>query len=533
MMNQFLHANDVDPRLAEVRTENGALSYKTFGSELMNQFGKAGGYRHRPIEDVWADQSALWAEDPHIALLFPFYLRLITRKPQLVNTEKVQRGPGNRDESFKRLLWIAKYHPDEFYANLWLIPLFGSWKDIWEIMVMGDDGKYLDYKRFFDVLNSGLGCDTTSELVKKYLPQIRSTKKCVTERAKKLNMLAKSFAYYCGLTPKQYRLLKTGGTAHKFQTIICDKRYDELDWKTIPGKALLNLVNGKFLDRHNLVESYVDWVNSQDTIKFNGYPYELSRKLQNNPSRATVLTVNKQFDELISTGKKDGGAITGNVLCALDTSGSMASPIDINGSLTAFDVCVSLGIYFSALNTGAFKDVVAMFDDTSTLMTLKGTFNDKLQQILRARTAWGSTNFQSLIDLIVRTRNKHPEIPLEDYPKTLLVVSDMQFNPSGWGNRVSEQTNYETAMAKLRGAFPKEFVDDFKIIWWFCTNRYTADFPSNCECGGTYMMSGFDGATVSFIIGGEQQDEKKKVTKTMEDVINEAFSQDIFSLIKF
>lgn len=528
MMNQFLHANRMDPQLSGVRTENGAISYGTFGSELMNQFGKAGGYRHRPMSTVWTEQAALWSENQHMALLFPFYLRLITRQPQLADTDKVQRGPGNRDESFKRFLWLEKYHPYEFYKNLWLIPLFGSWKDLWELMVMAEEcNDKMDYEKFFSVISDGLSCDSTSELVKKYLPQIRSSKKCNTTRAKRLNTLAKSFIKFLGLTPKEYRRIKTSGKAHKFQTIICEKKYDMLDWNKIPGKALLNLVNGQFLDRHNLVDSYIDWVEKQGSIKFNGYVYELARKLNYHSPRATVMTVNKQFDKLIETGKKDGGAIQGNVLCALDTSGSMSSTIDKSG-LTCYDVCVGLGIYFSELNEGAFHNVVAMFDDVSRLMTLKGEFSDKLSQIRNARVAWGSTNFQSLIDLIINTRVTHPKIPIQDYPKTLLVVSDMQFNPVG-----TKESNYQAAIRKLRQHFPESFVKDFKIIWWYCCNRYTADFPSNCDCGGTYMISGFDGATVSFILGGEQNEKENRAPKTMEEVIKEAFSQDIFKLIEF
>ena len=91
------------------------------------------------------------------------------------------------------------------------------------------------------------------------------------------------------------------------------------------------------------------------------------------------------------------------------------------------------------------------------------------------------------------------------------------------------------AMRKLKEVFPEEFVDNFKIIWWQCANRRTDDFPSNMECGGTYVVSGFDGAVVSFILGGEDNEQNIKVrqTKTMEDIINEVFSQDIFKYIKF
>ena len=58
----------------------------------------------------------------------------------------------------------------------------------------------------------------------------------------------------------------------------------------------------------------------------------------------------------------------------------------------------------------------------------------------------------------------NPNIPLEDYPSTLLVVSDMGFNPTNnWRyqrDEVLEQTNYEAMKSKLYGCFPTEFVDN-------------------------------------------------------------------------
>ena len=155
----------------------------------------------------------------------------------------------------------------------------------------------------------------------------------------------------------------------------------------------------------------------------------------------------QQFDNLILTGKKNGGAITGNVWCALDTSGSMSSQIP-GSDVTALDVCKSLGIYFSTLNEGAFHKNVIMFDSTSRVKQLSGSFSEMWDQI--PYDAMGSTNFQSVVDEIVRIRTKNPNIPLSDYPKTLLVVSDMQFNPSNsWSwtraSRQEELSNIEAA----------------------------------------------------------------------------------------
>ena len=107
-------------------------------------------------------------------------------------------------------------------------------------------------------------------------------------------------------------------------------------------------------------------------------------------------------------------------------------------------------------------------------------------------TAWGSTNFQSVIDLLTRIRQDNPSIPVEDYPSTLLVVSDMQFNPVE-GNA---QTNYQAAMQKLRAVG----LGGMRIIWWF-VNGAAKDFPSSMEDEGVYLVGGFDPAVLKGLMG--------------------------------
>jgi hypothetical protein len=188
------------------------------------------------------------------------------------------------------------------------------------------------------------------------------------------------------------------------------------------------------------------------------------------------------------------------------------------------------------MNTGDFHNVVAMFDNQSTLLKLKGkTFSDKWFEIRSQSTAWGSTNFQSVIDLLVNTRKDHPEMDLNNFPTTLLVVSDMQFNPTNsWSykaDKLIEQTNYETAMKKLRTVFPEEFVKEFKIIWWHCTNRSTSDYPSTMEDAGTYMFSGFDGSILSILLGTEPSSTNEKKTPTMEEIVDTALNQEVLTLV--
>ena len=420
MSNAFL--NQATRGAGSSYTENGAASYASMGNALLDQFGKAGTNRGRDINDVFSDQAALWAHDPLNSIKFIFYLRMITRQTDVKDgkTERVQRGQGARDEAFKRLLWVAKYHKDAFYKNLWLLPVVGSWKDLWVLLSMDNT---LNKEEFFKLIAEGIENESTRELVKKYMPRIRSTVKCKTPWAKATNELAKEFAKFAGWSYKDYREFKATGTAHKFQTYMCQGMYSEINWNAIPGKALLNLVTGKFLKNHNLESAYISWLEKQPVAKFNGYVFELGRKLRDyyglaSIPLATKITIDKQFDNLIKTAKDGDGGIKGNVWVCLDTSGSMSTKVD-GTDLRAVEIAKSLALYFAELNEGAFHNNVISFDNVSKVFQIpEGTFSEKWFGPL-PRVGSGGTNFQGVIDEILRIRKAHPEIPLEDYPKTL------------------------------------------------------------------------------------------------------------------
>lgn len=523
--NGFINALNT----AQAYTENGAISNYTTGSKFADQFGKAGNYRDRDLKEVFADQEALWNENPEMALRFIFYLCMITRKVKVNEeyvTDKVQKGQGARDESFKRLLWLAKYHQDVFNNNIWLLPVIGSWKDVWTLMFLDVELEVYAINRevMFVLLAEGMKIDAHVNNIKKYMPRIKSSSKWLTDWTRITTALAKEFADYMHWKYiKQYNKFKSSGTAHEFQKLMCSQKYDHIRWNLIPGKALLNIVNSKFLKRHDLTENYLTWLDTKGTVPFNGYVFELLNAWRKtNGKQAKIITLNKQFDRLIETAEADG-KVQGNTWVALDTSGSMMA--QTSAGVSAYDMCISLGIYFASLNKGAFHKNVVMFDDTSRILQLKGDFCDMANSIVCASTAWGSTNFQSIIRLMCRVRKEHPEIPIEDFPTTILVVSDMQFNPVG-GNI---ETNYQAAKSMLSNYFPKEYVDSIKFVWWDCISRCKNDFPATIDDSGCYFLSGFDGAIISLLLGVdyETNEGEKKAMPSQEELMKMALSQEI------
>ena len=311
--------------------------------------------------------------------------------------------------------------------------------------------------------------------------------------------------------------------------------YDKINWGLIPGRALTKIVNSKFIESHNLVESYMSWLETQDVANFTGYVFELGKVFRDNIKNLSLYkkhTLNKQFNALIEKAKADG-KITENVWCALDTSSSMSWTQHTHANVTALDICMSLGIFFSTLNDGAFHKNVIMFDSTSRIKQLSGEFCDMMSQI--PYNAMGGTNFQSVVDEIVRVRRANPNVPLDDYPTTLLIVSDQQFNPTNkhW-LKVTDadiETNYEATKRKLYEVFPEEFVDEMKFIWWN-VNSELKDFPSRIEDGGTYMLGGFDGSIISLLLGEDVKERVEKKPINMEDLVNNALNQEILLQVK-
>lgn len=394
-----------------------------------------------------------------------------------------------------------------FNKNLWLVPLVGCWHDLWYDSPSTKVFNYPDTQVVYQLIQQGLQSQVHRGLIAKYLPKIRSASKVQSDRHRRLNAFAKGLCQFMGWSERTYRKFKSNpeNTAHLFQRQMCSNMWKHIDFNKVPGRALLKGMNA--FDSH-CGAKLESWLLSKADVNFTGYPYELLKSYEaDKTNKSKKLLVNAQFENLLKLGK-DGVSeqLRSGVWCALDTSGSMTTIID-GKKLSAYDVCVSLGIYFSSFIEGEFKDNVIMFDSTSRTLKLTGKFTDKVDQI--PANSMGSTNFQSVIDEIVRVRKQNPNVPVSEYPQTLLVVSDMQFNPAesqyAFVNGryivlpgVSEKTNYETAMAKLQAVgLPK-----INIIWWNVSN-YGKDVPNKMNDEGVTLLSGFDPSVISLVLGGE------------------------------
>lgn len=531
----------------ETTSGNGALKYSTSGNDFVDDFASIAKYKEpRSYEEVAKTMQLLYSIDKVKAVKMAIFIRLITRKSQVMKDksvetlEEVQRGQGLKNEGIMRMLWLALNHSNVFKVNLPLFIAAGSWKDVITMMNLdlqfhGWKGKKLDWTFFGKVIKAGLLNPGTSQLVRKYLPTIRTDAKCRTLESQADTLigrwLAKQFfpedekfvAY------KKYRQLKSKGTAHKWQQLISKQMYNELNFDSIAGRALALLVGSKFLQNHSLVDKYSEWIKAKPVAKFTGFVFELFKPLGNGYSLRHIedyreATINAQFAQLVKTGK-EGVDTNSGLLVVRDTSCSMTSQA-VGCSMSSYDVAKSMALYFSEFLTGPFANSFAEFANTCTLQQWKGStpvdkyLNDRCE-------AYGGTNFQSVIDLFIQLRGRG--VPEKDFPTGILCVSDGEFNRCG----TNTSTNFQTAIRKLRSAgFSKEYVDNFKIILWDIPNSYygksETKFEDFADAPNFFYLSGYDPSSVAFIMEGK---ECKVTPRNASELMETALDQELLNRV--
>ena len=544
---QSLFSSNSPVKKVEYTTSgNGALKLTSTGDPFVDQFGLISQYRQlRPYSSISKDMKELWDIDPMYTLKLLFYIRMITRKVKLLNgteTSKVQKGAGLRHEAFMRMLWLAVNHSEVFYKNLPLFITIGCWKDIIQLMSYdlqyhGWDNKVLDFDKMSDFILAGLENPNTCNLVKKFLPTIKAKSKCTTLESQADTIIGKFFAHklfgdgefspnlhsnnsYC-----LYRKLKASGTAHQWQQQISRGQFN-IDFSKVHGRALALLVSGKYLANHGLEKDYEEWIKKQPIAKFTGFVYELFKGLDNKSPLYKRYTIDKQFEGLIKTAKD---STPSTFLVARDTSGSMDSNV-VGLNISSNEVAKSIALYFSYLLEGKFANSYIEFDRKTELRYWEG--NSPSDKYLKNTScAYGNTNFLSIATLFIEIY-KHTSI--EKFPSGLICVSDGEFDDYG---KDKCKTTFQLFKERLLNAgFPKDYVDNFKIVLWDIPNTFYSrkeirpKFESFADTSNFFYMGGFDPAGITFLLGGEEKD--KPAPKTPRELFEAAMNQEIMDYIQ-
>lgn len=536
--NGFLAA--AKGKAAETHSGNGALKYTTTGNDFMDDFGSVSSYKKpRTYQEIDITMRKTHFKNPFLSICMIFYIRMITRIVAYVDgskTQSVQRGQGLKHEGIFRMIWLEINDPNRFWNNIHLYISVGSWKDIitmlsYDLQWNGYENRKLNWNLFGKLILAGLENPNTSELVKKYLPQIKSNSQCKTLEAQADNIIAKWICSLLfgnkgdqsGYTYKKYRKLKSTGTAHQWQQLISQGKHKLIDFDTIHGRALSLLVSSKYIKNNGLEAKYKEWIANKPVAKFTGYVHELADLLTKaKGEKYKIDTVDAQYNQLLALA----GKTNTNMIVVKDTSGSMDS--QAHGlKISSYTVAKAMSIFLGNMINGYFHNHYIDFSSTAYLREIKGNkFSD--HWITETRIQSANTNFQAVCDLLCDIRAKG--VSEEDFPSGIICISDGEFDRI----RMFDGTNIEAFKRKMYRYFTKDFVDNFKFCFWDIHNTFyqakrVTKFETHSIQKNVFYFSGFDPSVISFLTGTESR--QTTLPSNAEELFNVAMNQEVLNKI--
>ncbi len=413
-------------------TENGALTHKTSMSGLLDLFGMGAAYRTRSDSDCIVLFQDAFKENPVYALKCLFYLR------------DVRGGQGER--RFFRVVtkWLADHETAAMRRNLQYVPEFGRWDDLYVFVGTKLENEAFDFIKKQLLLD--IECKTPS-LLAKWL-------KSENTSSKESRILADRTRQAFGMTHKQYRktLSLLRERINIVERLMSAGKWDEIEFDKIPSRA--GLIYRNAFARHDIermksekqVRSYEDFMKDEKTT-VNAkvlYPYEVvsqaynltsnHNRWWNSPESVDDVdpvqrnAINKYWDNL--TDYFNGCSL--DALCMIDTSGSMWG----SEASAPINVAISIGLYAAERARGPFAGHYISFSSRPQLIETKGVdFVDKVYRIYKTNLC-ENTNIEAAFDMLLDTARR-THCSQEDLPKSIIVVSDMEFDSQGgyYGNR--------------------------------------------------------------------------------------------------
>lgn len=447
------------------RTENGALTFKSSGSPLLDFFYQAPARRHQDNRSLFA---AALKENVVLAVTALFNLR------------DIRGGKGERDTFRKLLGYLRESNEPLFETILPLVPVYGRWDDILP---------YWDNHEVIKLVGRQLMSDLDSDkpsLLAKWMP---------SENASSFNtkQLAKQWIKMLNMEPAQYRRALSSIRA---RLNVLERQMSAGDWGSIsysgvPSKASLKY--RKAFGKHD-AERYAAYLNNvqKGTAKMNAgtlfphdvvsqYVHTLMQDLHG-PLNGTVEAAWKSLPNYANSPK--------GVLVVADQSGSMEALVP-GTKVSNMVVAVSLAMYFAERNTGLFHNKAITFTNDAQFIDYDGTVSlmDKINRHAKSLIGF-NTNLQSVFNLILTAATAH-HLPVEEMPTQVWIISDMEFDAACKG------TNLNTIRSKYKAAgYPMP-----KIVFWNLASR-TQNVPANMADEGVALVSGYSAAIAQTLLTG-------------------------------
>lgn len=444
-------ANTMKEENKFTRTENGAVALNTTSDARLDLFGTIGALRDADENRIQTLFAEAYAQDPLFATKIVFYAR------------DIRAGLGER-KTFRTLIrYMAEKHPEVLKPNLDLIGVFGRYDDLYELVGTPlENDMWVAMKKQFEEdlenLNSGNAISLLAKWIKTADASSPATRKLGILTAQKLGYPVYNFKRIVRNMRKQIGVV---------ESLMSAEKWDEIKYPEVPSRAMM--IYRKAFMKHD-PERFEEFINKAEKgeAKVNAstlFPYDIVEKILYHKENNKVLEAQwKALPDYVKQGT--------NALIMADVSGSMSG--------RPMATSIGLAIYFAEKNTGAYHNMFMTFSSKPETVILKGeTLEQKVKNAYNAE--WGGTTdlkaaFDKVLDIAVKN-----EVPQEEMPKAIVVISDMEIDFCG--NR--SWTFYD----KMKNKFRKAGYVIPNIIFWNVDSRRDV-FHSDSKRKGVQLASG-------------------------------------------
>jgi hypothetical protein len=487
---------------ADVYTEEGVGDYRVSLFTMLN----------RGLEDSYIDEyiSKIYNRQNIEEICDLFVMAFQTRD--------IRGGKGERKLFYQFMKTLYKYDKESVFPMLYIVPEYGCWRDMWEIIKLIPDleiGILEIVKQTFktDLVKYNAGLFSKISLLSKWLPRENSGR--YPGLARKLANYIYSFE-----ESERKRIVKyrkdTSMLNKALKTVeinMCGGFWSEIKPETVPGRCLKKC-NKAFLNESLKNTSIIRFPDSEDRMKCREKFQEFAKSLRNGTKKAHGANVilphelilmcledNKTDDELaIIQGQWN--SIREETL-KLGGLGKSVPMCDFSGSMDGLPMSISLalGILVSEINHNAFKDHILTFDTDPKWHSFIGmnTLDKKIEYILGENIGIGlNTDFYKACKCIIQ-RMVDYKVPAGEEPENLIVFTDMGFDAANHNSRNSNEDMWETQLTTIQTEFKiageKLWGEGNgwkppRIVIWNLSAQYK-DFHAKADQEGVVQLSGW------------------------------------------
>ena len=501
-------------------TENGAVAYATTGSKLLDFFYKVSSFRKNPVDYLLFDEA--YYQDKAMTLRFLLFLR------------DVREGIGERDTFRKLMLHLTEIDAQIADKFLYIVNLseYGRWDDYIYLFANTKDESLKRY--IAAILQKTLDDDLYNysngksySLLAKWMPSINTS-------SKKTVAVGNELRKYFRMSPSQYRktLSKLRKGLDVLEVKLSSNKWDNVDYSHVPSLANIKYKDSFLKHDFDRRTKYLNDVScGKKKINANSmFLYDIIHAYEKDADSNGhyVPPVDGTLENLWASQKKS--KTFADTLVVRDGSYSMTERVSKN--VSAMEIGDSIALYCAKNNTGVFKDKIMAFSNNPKMITVNcSTLRDNIEKLMK-NTECSTTNVESVFDLILKTAKKC-NARQADMPKSVLIISDMQFNAAMcdedafgfplYNQNIQEDDTLFENIEKKYNACGYELP---KLIFWNVSCYNDGTVPIQSSRNGIILLSGFSKELVDMVCCSDLDPYKalcKQLNKPRYDVVEEIF----------